>query len=430
MPRLLRADFPLSPQTLRCLVACLTVALFLLTAAPSIAQDYGYRILYSFTGGEDSRNPQAALVIDAAGNLYGTTVGYYWGNASCTEPTNCSTVFKLTPQGSGYVFNTIYRFGGAEDGFIQTGPGGSFSAPLAIGPDGNLYGTSAGGNMSECGPAGCGIVFQLTPNRDGSWTKTIIHYFTPSLGDGNGPVSGRLVFDPAGNLYGTTFYGGYGGIVYQLRHASSGRWTENILYDFRGACANQPIAGVVIDNAGNLYGTAPTNNPGAIYELSPSGGGWTSKILHCFDRIDGFAPTGVILDPQGNLYGGTLGGDISSGAGGSVFKLSQAGGHWLLSQIYGWPGYPEDGGGGPDSPMVSDAAGNLYGTTLRDGNQQYANAFQLSPRSGGGWAYTDLHDFLFTTVPSGLVLDSHGNLYGTLPDGGDYGYGAIFEITP
>ena len=204
-----------------------------------------------------------------------------------------------------------------------------------------------------------------------------------------------------------------------------------------------PFSGVIFDGAGNLDGaTALGGNgggilpPGTVYQLVPSGGGWTENILHNFpdDGSQGADPVGgLIFDSSGNLYGTTLG---------SVFKMTKSGGNFTL--LYS---FTSDNMVGPYGSLIMDGAGNLYGTTLSDGAYGYGNVFKLSP-SGGGWTYTSLHDFCpdapvcsdganpYVTV----ALDANGNLYGTASLGGNTGpqcdptetnqCGVIWEITP
>jgi hypothetical protein len=260
---------------------------------------------------------------------------------------------------------------------------------------------------------------------------------------------GDLTFDAAGNIYGTTQFGGLTqycggggcGVAYQLTQ-SGGAWTESILHAFTsGPDGAYPNSGVIFDRAGNLYGTAPQDDYqggsyGLVYQLSPSGSDWTLNALYYFQAgVDGAYPyAGLISDPAGNLYGATRNGPDEAG---TVFELTSSGGGWEYNLVYGLP--PGDGCCGPYGTLVADAAGNLYGATLTAGEYGEGNVFKLTP-SNGAWTYTDLYDFTGHDdggQPYGsLVLDANGNIYGTTYAGGnfecqgDYGCGVVFEITP
>jgi len=167
----------------------------------------------------------------------------------------------------------------------------------------------------------------------------------------------------------------------------------------------------------------------SVIQLTPSGGGWTETTLHTFLSTDGTYPTaGVILDKSGNLYGTTS--SAGPAGGGTVYELTPSGGSWTFNLLRGFTGVL---GGGPASRLAMDADGNLYGTTVKDGAHQQGSVFKLSP-SGGGWTYTDLYDFTGGSdgcyPNSYLLMDADGNLYGTATWCGAHGYGVIFEITP
>lgn len=264
--------------------------------------------------------------------------------------------------------------------------------------------------------------------------------------DGAAPGYGDLIFDHAGNIYGTTEGGGSGcggghgcGTVYELT-PSGGGWTEKILYNFSGIDGDgaTPVSGVIFDDVGNLYGTTSgaggTGAAGTVYELSPSGGGWTETVLYSFHGSDGAQPfAGLTLDSSGNLYGATT--DGGSGGGGTVFELIPSGGNWTLKTLYSFTGNDYCG---PVNTLVMDKAGALYGTTTCDGAYGYGSAFKLTPSAEGEWTRTDLHDFCAggypcpdgaTTIGS-VVFDNNGNLYGTAADGGTQGVGVVWKITP
>jgi uncharacterized repeat protein (TIGR03803 family) len=257
--------------------------------------------------------------------------------------------------------------------------------------------------------------------------------------DGYGP-SGDLVFDRFGNIYGTTYNGGASnlGTVYQLT-PTNGSWTESILHSFSGPDGRQPASGVIIDNAGNLYGTTPyggSANDGVVFELSPSGSGWTQTVLHVFINAsmspDGSVPyAGLTPDGAGSFYGTTeLGGTGLCFGGQGMFGCGVVF-HGAGSTVYSFlePGLTSPGG--PRSPVTLDAEGNLYGTTYEDGANLLGNVFMLS---AGQYVYTSLYDFTNGADGYGpvgnVVRDSNGNLFGVSSQGGNHLAGAIWELTP
>jgi uncharacterized repeat protein (TIGR03803 family) len=425
----------------------IVIAIFMLT--PSAWAQSKFKTLYKFSGGNDGRGPEASLIVDAAGNLYGTTV--QGGNLSCHSGYGCGTVFKLTPNSDGgWTESVLYSFTGGNDG---RGP----VASLILDAAGNLYGTTpSGGNLSCNSGYGCGTVFKLTPSSDGSWTESVLYSFGSYSGDGNDPLAG-LIFDAAGNLYGTTAYGGAGGegTVFELTPMSGGSWTESVLNSFTGgADGGGPVAGLTLDKAGNLYGTTEqggtyshnceaSNNCGVVFKLTPSsGGGWAEQVLHALTggKDGGLPRAGLIFDAAGNLYGTAIqGGDRLScdpyyGCG-TVFKLTpRADGSWKEKTLYEFAQYGKHGSG-PSAALISDQAGNLYGTTLADLSPTcgWGVVFKLAPTSNGGWHETVLHRFCDDPGASpygGLVFDAAGNIYGTTNGDGSKTFGSVFEITP
>ena len=416
--------------------ALVTVLGLVLLAQPAHAQTF--KIIYNFTGGVDGANPSAGVTSDRAGNLYGATFygGYRGGN--CMTLYGCGTVFKLAHSVAGWILTPLYAFKGGDDG----------DRPLArviIGPDGNLYGTTAYGGRG-CGGDGCGTVFNLKPPAHtlarvfGDWTETVLYRFTGGS-DGSSPEYADLIFDQAGAIYGTARSGGsYGdGAVYQLRQTNSG-WTESVLFSFTPAGGAFPSAGVIFDEVGNLYGTTGYRGffgYGTVYELRPSEAGWVEDLIYAFQgQSDGeFPMSSLVFDESGNLYGTTATG--GSAGGGTVFELiTLPNGNWTFAVIYGFigSGYLP----GPIGSLAIDSAGSLYGMTYADGAYQCqyggcGNVFKLTP-SEAGWIYSSLHDFTGGSDganPFGTVtLDASGNLYGTASSGGAYGYGVVWEIMP
>ncbi len=406
--------------------AATTVAAFLFTLVFSLtamqpAQAQAYNVVHDFTGGLDGSLPEAGLTIDAGGNLYGAAV--YGGDDRYCSGFGCGTVFKLTPEGSG--FTPIYQF----HDFDGAKPG---SRPI-IGPDGTLYGTtSCGQDLGSSGQGGCyiGTLYNLRPPAPGcqrslcQWTETVLYRFTYPEGS---PLAAPT-FDQAGNIYGTTPYGGdYDeGTVYELSR-SNGGWTRTTLHSFGGpGDGTLPFSSVVFDQRGNLYGTAQGTyyHGGVVYELSRSGSGWVETILHTFDYSDGWNPLGgVIIDHADSLSGATTGYEGSA----TVYRLSPSDNGWDFSVLYTLPGYS---GGETDGALAMDVAGNLYGAAQ-------AYIFKLSPQPDGTWTFTNLYDFDSRGSinrgfdPEGnVIVDPSGNLYGTTLLGGMNNNGVVWKVTP
>ncbi|MFZ0314765.1 MAG: choice-of-anchor tandem repeat GloVer-containing protein [Candidatus Korobacteraceae bacterium] len=414
-----------------------------LTILTPAAQAQTFTVLHSFTGGADGANPAAGLTIDHSGTLYGTAEQGGNTPSNCGTTRGCGTVFRVQYRGSGWILTPIYKFSGT-DGLSPLGR-------LTFGPDGSLYGTTYAGQGDDCS---CGNVFNLRPSATAPrtslqpWVETVIHQFSPMENEGVGPM-GDLIFDPAGNLYGTTITGGTynqcsGGIgcgtVYELTPSAQG-WTETLVYALTEADF-YPVSGVIRDRSGNLYGTAVEGNfnNGAVFQLSPSGPGWIENTLYSFSgSSNGESPyAGLIFDQVGNLYGATLQG--GSGGGGTVFQLTPSGSSWTQSTLYSFPG---TAGSGPYATLLMDSGGNLYGTTKGAGAYGKGSVFKLTP-DNGAWTLSTLHDFTGgadgATPESSLVMDATGNLYGTTYAGGstgshcdsstNYECGVVFEITP
>jgi len=409
------------------------LALILIFTQPALAQNF--QVIWNFTGGQDGAAPTAGLTLDRAGNLYGTAS--YGGNRAgpCWE-NGCGTVFKLTHKNSDWVLTPLYSFAAGNDGAEPT-------SRVVFGPDGSLYGsTSSGGN-------GFGTIFNLRPAATVCktalcpWTETPLYQFAGGS-DSADPGQGDLVFDRAGNLYGTTMEGGPGcngfgcGTVFVLTPAHGG-WTESVLYRFAGGSDGaNPNAGVILDSAGNLYGTTMEGGLGygTVYQLKPSASGWTEQVLYSFTAgNDGYDPMGgLIFDGLGNLYGTALSG--GAGGGGTAFELTPSEGSWNFILLYNFGGMAY-----PKSSLMMDAAGNLYGTTFHGGSGRglcppggpgCGTVYRLTP-SPSGWNYTELHSFDVNdgAAPSGgVVMDTKGNLYGTAASGGGNGFGVVWEIEP
>ncbi len=398
------------------------IVLVLTVAVTQSVQAQTYQVLYNFTGGQDGAYPEAGLTMDGGGNLYGTA---YQGGSS-----NRGSVYKLAHRGTGWALSPLYNFTGQGDG-------GAPIAGVVFGPNGTLYGTTEFEGI-DCGE-GCGVVFNLRPPVTFCktvlcpWTETVIYHFRGDT-DGANPGYGDLTFDQAGNIYGTTYFGGEDsdGVVYKLT-PSNGSWTESAIHTFSGASDGEnPYSSVIFDTSGNLYGTTfagGAHGYGTVYQLTPTGSNWTENTLYAFQSAtNGGKPFGgVVFDTAGNLYGATSSG--GSGSGGTAYELTS--GTWTFDLLYSFTGsayLP-----GSYGSLTKDSAGNFYGTTVKDGANGVGSVFKLTP-SNGGWTLTDLYDFAGGSdgeIPYGSVLiDASGNLYGTASAGGANGYGVIWEITP
>lgn len=394
----------------------LLLALFLVLVAVPAVWGQTEQTLYNFTGFADGGNPLSSLVMDASGNLYGTTlVGGAHG---------AGEVFEVSPNGSGgWTQTVLYSFTGGADGANPA------DADVIFDKAGNLYGTTAGG-----GAKNLGVVFELSPSS-GGWTETVLHSFAGGL-DWNNPYSG-LLFDQAGNLYGTTYGGGpYGdGTVFQLKPSSKG-WTETVIHAFDGATGSAPVGGLTFDRKGNLFGTTQgggAHKVGVVFEVHYAGKGtWTARAIHNFTGgSDGGYPYAerLIFDEAGHLYGTTQGGGVNNY--GVVFKLFHAGKGWKERVLYKFNGAVESN---PYSGLVMDSNGNLYGTCANgNGTTTVGSVYKLTASDGGKYTESDL--YLFTRgdgefPESALLRDKDGNLYGTTISGGTSNMGVVFKLSP
>ena len=395
----------------------LAVALLPTVVTSGAAQAQSLQVLYTFTGELDGAQPYSGVTRDRFGNLFGTT---HSGN----QGTNWGNLYELQSRNGHWVFRALSLF----DGALESG--------VVFGPNGTLYGTSPN-NISHYPH---GYVYNVRPPINAfchsvicSWDQTILYGFSGG-NDGWAPRFGSIIFDQAGNMYNTTSLGGANGVgvVFEMSPSGSG-WSEQPIYTFSGPDGAKPYSGVIFDGTGNLYGTTTQggqHNQGAVYELTPSGGGWTQQVLYSFQGTsDGATPTGTLVqDTAGNLYGTTITG--GSGGGGTVFELSPSGGSWNFNLLYSFTGGANCG---PWGALSFDAQGNLVGATVCDGANNDGNVFRLT-NSGGTWTYSSVYDF--TGGNDGrfpycsVVFDSAGDMYGTAYGGGTYNKGTIWEITP
>ena len=404
------------------LLFCFTLSLAVLA---NTAQAQTFSVLHNFTAGGDGLGPEASITVGPGGVLYGTAGGGgTYGNG---------TVFKLKQVNSDWVFSTLYEFTGGSDGGHPIGG-------VVIGPGGALYGTTQVGGADDDG-----VVYALTPpatfcrSLTCYWDETLLHTFT-GVPDGINPWVENLVFDSAGNIYGTTGNGGEydQGTVFELT-PSGGGYTESILHNFgNGYDGKYADAGVVLDAAGNVYGTTSSGGTGqgcdfgcgTAYQLSPSGGSWQENVLLNLDYGQANLAGGIypysplVFDSAGNLYGTTIySGQIS--LNGIVFKLTRSDGGFTPSLSYAFPSGCQPYGG-----VTMDSAGNFFGVCL-----ETSYVFELTNCSQS-CVMIDLHDFSGRDgyMPYGTpTLDANGNLYGTTWYGGtggncQLGCGTVWEI--
>jgi uncharacterized repeat protein (TIGR03803 family) len=380
------------------------------------------QVIYSFGGGTDGEYTDTELVVDGAGNLYGTSVqgGTFGGG----------TVFQLSPSGSGWIHTVLYNFTGGVDG-------GEPYKGVTLDAHRNLYGTAVTGGGGSC-EGGCGVVYKLT-NSGGVWTQSVLHAFTGGS-DGSGPGS-PVVLDPHGNLYGMTPTGGTlgFGVVYEVKPGADGTWSLSVLHSFTGGIdgLGGSAGRLLLDAAGNLYGVNTVGGAdgfGNVFELTPSGNKWHLTTLYSFqDQPDGASPYGgVIFDKDGSLYGTTY----YAGANdvGTVYKLTRQHGSWTESVIYSFKGGSD--GDSPISTLVTDAEGNLYGTTSDGGAAKCECGTIFKVARGGGGTWTESVVYRFPGAPkaafayNGLVSDGKGNFYGATVHGGTANDGAIYQFAP
>ena len=359
---------------------------------------------------------QDGVTIDRAGNVYGAgpTGGAH----------NAGFVFRLT-RFTNWVFDPLFSFLGGSSGSGPTG--------VIVGPNGTLYGGAQGG-IQNCGSDGsqyCGLVFNLTPPTAAcstalcSWNENVPYRFRGES-DGSGGID-VSAFDQQGNLYGTTSSGGtYGaGTVFELM-PSGGGWTKTTLYSFTGGSDGSTPTQVLVGNDGNLYGVAGggINGQGVVFQLTLSAGQWTESVLYAFSGPyqDGSDPSYLVQDSAGNLYG-----IASMFPTGPIFVLEKTGSGWSFSEYF-----VQHGSFDVLNNLTIDAAGNLYGTGYGTVVDQYLYNYIFQASYDGAWHYHDL-DFLanqFFQAGGSLALDTSGNLYGTTSDCGTYNSGTVWQFSP
>jgi uncharacterized repeat protein (TIGR03803 family) len=373
---------------------------FLLAVLSNTLQAQTETVIYDIGG-----YPLSGVTLGTQGTIYGTTP--YGGAHSGGE------VYRLERSNGTWAFSRLYSFGYMDQ------DGSNPYASVVFGPDGLLYGTT-----SADGAYGGGTVFSLRPpasrtcgTAQCSWIETTLFNFSGGA-DGGYPGYGNLVFDQAGNMYGTTYSGGSsgGGVVFKLTRSGSG-WAESVIWNFGNGSGYDPISGVIFDSAGNLYGTTP----GSVYELSPTQSGWTETTLSA--EVGGYG--GLTFDTHGNLFGIT--GSGPQGGNAEVYELTPQNGSWSLSMLENFG----DQYFGPAAAPTFDARGNLYGPLPNTTTNPAGEIFKLAP-SGNQWIYSSYYQFTGGSggnMPVGAVtFDASGNMYGTTI--GEGGHAVVWEITP
>jgi len=414
-----------SRYQLGCYVAaCFLSAAFCVSAQP--ANTPGLTILHTFsaTNYASGYSPTGAIAVGANGVLYGTTQygGIYNQIFGCSE--GCGTVYSLTPPtapGGTWTENVLWSFGATStDAYFP-------SYGVTMGPDGVLYGQSAGG------PGACGTVFSLTPPAQpgGSWQEAIVYAFTCGA-DGGSPNS-SLAIDANGVLYGTGQWGSTGkdcangcGTVYTLTPPATpgGDWTETVLWNFSQGGGTWPIGGVVLGPGGVLYGITQndgfSDQDGVAYSLTPPaapGGSWTETVLYRFSLSSGQHPVALTLGANGVLYGTTYLNDKNNQQGGTIYSLTppaSPGGAWTESTLRTFPTQPYAASvsTNPYGPLlIGGQSGYLFGTTASGTGNGTVFAAAPPQAPGGNWT-AHLLEEQYTIEPS-IGLMHGGALYGT-----------------
>jgi uncharacterized repeat protein (TIGR03803 family) len=377
------------------------------------------KVIYSFAGDEDGEYPDTDLVLDNAGNIYGTTVlGGDFGSG---------TVFMLSKSGSTWTHTVLYSFTSGPDG-------GQPYKGVALDRNGNLYGSAVTGGTGSC-EGGCGVVYKLT-NNGGVWTETVLHSFTGG-NDGSGPGNG-LTIDRAGNLYGMTPIGGAFGLgtVYQLHPRTDGSNAFRVIHQFAdGVEGSSASAGrLLLDQSGSLYGVTTVggiHGNGMVFQLLPVQGNFQYQDLYNFHDVPdaGFPYSALTRNSTGQLYGTTY----YAGANnlGAVYQMKYYRGLWYESVLYSFTSGTD--GNSPIGNVVIDPSGNLYGTTSEGGTSTVGTIFKLT-NTAGKWSESVVYSFKGSpdaALPyDGMNGDGNGNYYGATVSGGSGNEGAIYQFTP
>jgi uncharacterized repeat protein (TIGR03803 family) len=397
-----------------------TFAVFITTLFTHAALAATTAVIYSFAGDEDGEYTDTDLVMDAAGNIYGTSVqGGDFGSG---------TVWRLSPSGGSWVHTVLYSFTGGADG-------GEPYKGVTLDAAGNLYGTAVTGGSGAC-EGGCGVAYKLT-NTNGTWTQSVIHAFTGG-NDGAGPGAGLTIADD-GDVYGMAPTGGAQGqgTIFRLHQKHNGSWALTVIHTFTGGADGiGGSAGRLVFRGRYLYGAATAggvNSEGAIYELTPARTGeWGFKTLYAFkgQPDGGFPYGGLTFDALGNIYGTTY----YAGANGlgCVYELSPAHGAWTETVLYSFQNGND--GQGSIGNLVFDSSGDLIGTTAEGGAAGDGTIFELTPVTRHKWREQVVHSFFGPPdgafAYNGMVADNAGHFYGATVHGGADDEGAIYSFTP
>ncbi len=370
--------------------SAITLLVLLVVFAGCAYSQSSLTTLYSFAG-TDGSTPNAGLTVGSDGNYYGTT----FGGGGITQ---FGTIFKLTPAGA---LTTLHYFAGTD--------GSNPYGPLALGTDGNFYGTTTSGG----GPGGMGTIFQITT----SGTLTTLHTFIGP--DGSYPTAG-LTLAGNGSFYGVTSSGGVNGDGTVFEITTNGTMTT--LYNFAGVDGSSPDAALILGSDGNLYGTTANGGAnsyfGTLFQITPAG---SLTTLYSFGFTDGSGPIGSLTAANGLFYGATSNGGANTQFG-NVFSVTSTGAFTVLTSFSGASGAV------PEAALTIGNDGNLYGTTVAGGsNPLYGTIFQLTPAG----VLTTIHSFSATdgaNPTASLTLASDGSFYGTTSSGGANGYGTVFRF--
>ncbi len=410
-------------------LVCLSLITFVVMLSSAV-QAQTFSVIHSFSS-PFGLTALAGVTLHA-GVLYGTTECMQHPLSGCFN----GTVYQLSHVGSSWNYALISLLSSNENS----------ESRVVFGPDNHLYSTTIGSSQGFGIVFNLTPPASLCRTANCFWTKKDLHQFQGSP-DGSGPYFGDLVWDSMGNIDETTHRGGSStcnppqgcGTVSQMTK-SGDNWTEKPIYSFAGRDGQNPAGGVVLDGSGDLFGTTQNGglyNSGTVFELTYTiGVGWTETVLYDFQNLsDGQWPIGgLLMDNAGNLYGTTW--DGGSGLGGTVFELSPVGDTWAFTTLYSLSGKANCG---PLAALTMDGSGDLYGTTSCDGSNHLGSVFKLK-NTQNGWEYTSLHDFTGSSdgeLPiSNVTIDTDGTLYGTASKAGSsgcdpsYTCGTVWMIKP
>ncbi len=391
-------------------------------------------ILYSFKGGNDGGYPTySPLIFDKAGNLYGTTFDGGIGPLG-----GFGTVFELTPKADGSWTETVlHRFTGGRDGaFPHSG--------VVLDDLGDLYGTTEfGGGLGSCPLGGanyyCGTVYRISPQAHGGWNETVLMRFDNAR-HGGYPVQ-SLILDRTGNLYGVAGFGkgcggGGCGMVFELLRQRTVPWKETIIYEFNGSDGADSWGPLLFDPSGNMYGTTiggGAANAGVVFKLAPTKRGqWAETILHTFtpQNHDGARPNGQLtFDKQGNLYGATQAGGKNTCHGlgcGVVYELARD--SWKETILHDFYGNHFNGIDDDTQGVAFDLSGNLYGTAT--GTAHFPGGIFRLVHQRETWVEHLIYKFPPGVSPGMATYGPDGRLYGASYSGGKYNLGQVYRIVP